>query len=53
MLHLRIANGLTINVSPGFFAAVLVEGDTVTVLRGDVSDLAAARTIDAAGLVVR
>ena len=54
MLDLLITNGLVIDGSgsPGFFAAVLVEGDTVTVQRGDVSNLDAARTIDAAGQVV-
>ena len=54
MLDLLITNGLVIDGSgsPGFFAAVLVEGDTVTIQRGDVSHLGAARTIDAAGHVV-
>ena len=54
MLDLLITNGLVIDGSgsPGFFAAVLVEGDTVTVLRGDVSPLDPARTIDASGQVV-
>ena len=54
MLDLLITNGQVIDGSgsPGFFAAVLVEGDTVTVLRGDVSHLEAARTIDATGYVV-
>ena len=54
MLDLLITNGLVIDGSgsPGFFAAVLVEGDNVTVLRGDVSHLDPARTIDASGQVV-
>ncbi len=42
-----------IHDTDGFFAAVLVEGDTVTVQRGDVSNLDAARTIDAAGQVAK
>ncbi len=33
-------------------AAVAIEGDTVTVLQGDVSTVEAQRTIDAAGMVV-
>ena len=54
MLDLLISNGLVIDGSgsPGFFAAVLVEGDTVTIQRGDASQLEAGRTIDAAGYVV-
>ena len=54
MLDLLITNGLVIDGSgsPGFFAAVLVEGDSITVQRGDVSNLDAVRTIDAAGQVV-
>ena len=54
MLDLLITNGLIIDGSgsPGFFAAVLVEGDRVTVQRGDVSHLEAVRTIDATGYVV-
>ena len=54
MLELLIQNGLVIDGSgsPGFFAAVLIEGDTVTIRRGDVSHLEATRTIDASGYVV-
>ena len=54
MLDLIIANGLVVDGSgsPGFHAAVLVEGDRLTIHRGDASDLQAARTIDAAGHVV-
>ena len=54
MLDLLIANGLVIDGtgSPGFFAAVLVEGDRVAIQRGDVSGLEATRTIDATGYVV-
>ena len=54
MRNLLITNGLIIDGSgsPGFHAAVLVEVDTVTVLRGDVSHLEAERVIDAKGLVV-
>ena len=54
MLDFLITNGLVIDgtASPGFHAAVGVQGDTVSVHRGDVSGLEAARTIDAAGRVV-
>ena len=54
MLNLLIINGLIIDGSgsPGFFAAVLVEGDKVSLLRGDVSHLEAERVIDASGMVV-
>ena len=54
MLDLIIANGLVVDGSgsPGFHAAVLVQGDRLTIHRGDASDLQAARTIDAAGHVV-
>ena len=54
MLDLIIRNGLVIDGSgsPGFHAAVLVAGETVTIHRGDSSHLAAGREIGAAGLVV-
>jgi N-acyl-D-amino-acid deacylase len=54
MLDLLIKNGMVVDGtgSPGFHAAVLVENETVTIKRGDVSDLEAARVIDAAGHVV-
>ena len=54
MLDLLITNGLVIDGtgSPGFYAAVAVEGDRVSIHRGDVSALEAARVIDAAGCVV-
>ena len=54
MLNLIIRNGLIIDGtgSPGFFGAVLVEGDRVAIHRGDSSGLEAARAIDAAGCVV-
>ena len=54
MLDILIVNGLVIDgtASPGFYAAVGVRGDVVSVHRGDVSALEAARTIDAEGKVV-
>ena len=54
MYDLLIAGGLVLDgsVNPGIYAAVAVEGDTVSILRGDVSRVEAARTIDAAGRVV-
>lgn len=38
--------------SPGFYAAVGVDGEAVRILRGDVADVEAARTIDDTGQVV-
>ena len=54
MLDLLIKNGRIIDGSgsPGFQGAVLVDGDRVTIHRGDVAHLEPARTIDAAGHVV-
>ena len=54
MLDLLIKNGLIIDGtgSPGYYGAVGVEGDTVRILRGDVSPVKAARTIDATDHVV-
>jgi N-acyl-D-amino-acid deacylase len=54
VLDVLIANGLVIDGtgSAGFYAAVGIEGDTVRILRGDVSNIQAARTIDATGRVV-
>ena len=55
MLDLIIANGLIIDGSgsPGFYGAALVDGDRVSIRRGDLAGLEAARVIDAAGRVVR
>jgi N-acyl-D-amino-acid deacylase len=54
MLDLLITNGMIVDGmgSPGFFGAVGVEGDTVRILRGDVSGLEVGRIIDATGMVV-
>ena len=54
MLDLLIKGGLVIDGtgSPGFHAAVGVEGDTLQILRGDLSAVEAAQTIDASGKVV-
>ena len=54
MLDLLIANGLIIDGtgSPGYYAAVGVQGDTVRIFRGDLSSVEAARTIDATDHVV-
>lgn len=54
MLDLMIENGLVVDGSgsPGFHAAVLVEGERVTIHRGDTAGLEAAQVIDAAGCVV-
>ncbi len=54
MPELLIKNGLVIDGSgsPGFHAAVLVDNETLSLHRGDVSHLTAAREIDATGSVV-
>ena len=54
MLDLLITGGLVVDGTgnAGFRAAVGVEGDSLTVIRGDISEIPAARTIDAAGKVV-
>jgi N-acyl-D-amino-acid deacylase len=54
VLDLLIANGMIIDGTgnPGFYGAVAVENETVRILRGDVSHVQAARTIDATGHVV-
>ena len=54
MLDILIANGQVVDGtgSPGFYAAVGVQGDSVSVHRGDVSGLEAIRVIDATGHVV-
>ena len=54
MLDLLIENGLIIDGtgSPGYYGAVGVDGDVIHILRGDLSSVEAARTIDAADHVV-
>ena len=54
MFDLLITNGLIIDGSgsPGFYGAVGVTGEQVTIHRGDVSNLEAVRTIDAERRVV-
>ena len=54
MLDILIVNGQVVDGtgSPGFYAAVGVQGDSVSIHRGDVSGLEAVRVIDAAGHVV-
>ena len=54
MVDLLIKNGLIMDGTgnPGFYGAVVVEGDTLRILRGDVSSVEAGRVIDAADHVV-
>ena len=54
MLDILIVNGQVVDGtgSPGFYAAVGVQGDSVSIHRGDVSGLEAIRVIDATGHVV-
>ena len=54
MLDLLIKDGLIVDGTgnPGFYGAVGVEGETVRILRGDLSSVEAMRVIDAAGRVV-
>ena len=54
MFETLIVNGKVIDGAgrAWFRAAVGIEGDTVTVLEGDVSNVEAGRTIDASGMAV-
>ncbi len=54
MTDLLIPNGMVIDGSgsPGFYATVAVQDETVTIHRGDDSELRAEREIDATGRVV-
>ncbi|MBM3948179.1 MAG: D-aminoacylase [SAR202 cluster bacterium] len=54
MLDLLIKGGMVLDgaANPGIHAAVGVEGDTVSIHRGDVSGLKARRVLDATGRVV-
>ena len=54
MLNLIIKNGLIVDGTgnAGFYGAVLVDGDTITIQRGDISHLEAERIIDASNHVV-
>ena len=54
MVDLLISNGTVIDGAgtPGFRASVAVTGDTIQIIPGDVSAVAASRTIDATGYVV-
>ena len=54
MVDLLIKNGLIIDGTgnPGFYGTVVVEGDTLRILRGDVSGIEAGRVINAADHVV-
>ena len=53
-MDLLIKGGMIIDGtgSPGFFAAVGVDRDTVFIIRGDVSAIEASRVIDATGKIV-
>jgi N-acyl-D-amino-acid deacylase len=54
MLDLLIRDGLIVDGTgnPGFYGAVAVENERITVLRGDVGGIQAARVIDARGRIV-
>ena len=54
MIDLLIKDGLIIDGtgSPGFHAAIGIEGDTISILRGDVSDIESKQVIDATGKIV-
>ena len=54
MLDLLITGGLIIDgtASPGFYGAIGVDGDRVSILRGDTSDVRSLRVVDASGKVV-
>ena len=54
MLDLLIKGGLIIDGggSPGYYGAIGVEGDRVTIIRGGVADVPAERVLDATDRVV-
>ena len=54
MLDLLIKDGLIIDGAgnPGFYGAIGVDGDSITILRGDVSTVEARGVVDATGKVV-
>ena len=54
MLKLLIKGGLIVDGSanPGYYGAIGVDGDSLTILRGDVSNVQAERVLDATGKVV-
>ena len=54
MLDLLITGGLIIDgtASPGFHGSIGVDGDRVSILRGDTSDVRSLRVVDASGKVV-
>jgi len=54
MFDLLISGGQIVDGTGnvGFYGAVAVDGERVRILRGDVSDIEAARVIDASGRVV-
>ena len=54
MIDLLIKDGLIIDGtgSPGFHAAIGIEGDTISILRGDVSDIESKQVINATGKIV-
>ena len=54
MLDLLVRDGMIIDGTgnPGFYGAVGVEGERVRILRGDLTDIEAARVIDAKGYIV-
>jgi len=54
MFDLLIANGLIVDGTgnPGYYGTVAIMGDEVTILRGDISGVPAARVLDASNRVV-
>ena len=54
MIDLLISGGRVLDGTgaPGIYASVAVEGDRLRILRGEVADVEAVRTIDATGKVV-
>ncbi len=54
MMDMLIKGGMIVDGTggPGYYAAVGIEGDRVSILRGDVSDIQATQVIDAKGKVV-
>ncbi len=55
MVDTIIENGMIIDGtgSPGYHGTVLISGEQVNIVRGDLPDIKAGRVIDATGLLIQ